>query len=112
MSNLNVIRNSGFQCLLYTNFIVLKKYRVDTAAQIMGHHKDTLYKWIRGERPFPVDEVPNLTKATGDTGYLEYLCDQSGFCLMPKIKDRATAKMFSHMAQVMRSVIDLKEEEK
>ena len=64
-SNINITRNKGFQSLLYVNFIVKKKYRVEVIAQIMGYHKDTLYKWIRGERPFPIDEVPNLVKSTG-----------------------------------------------
>jgi len=107
-----MIRNSGLQNLLYVNFIVKKKYRVDVVAQIMGRHKDTLYKWVRGEHPFPVDEIPNLTKATEDTEYLEYLCDRAGYSLMPKIKDKGTARTFSHMVKVLLSAIDLKEETK
>lgn len=111
-SNLNKVRNRGLQNLLYVNFVVKKKYRVDTVAQIMGYHKDTLYKWIRGERPFPVDEISNLTNSTGDPEYLEYLANRSGFTLLPIIKDKATAKMFTHMVVILQSALNLKEEEK
>jgi len=108
-SNLNKVRNSGLQNLLYVNFIVKKKYRVDEVSKIMGYHKDTVYRWIRGERPFPVDEIPNLVKSTGDIEYLEYLADLCDFSIMPKIKDKTTAKMLFQMTKIFQSAIDLEE---
>ena len=109
MGNLNNKGRSGFQSLLYVNFIFKKKYRVDDTAQKMGIHKDTLYKWVRGENPFPIDQLTNLVKATGDLDFLEYFCEPCGYSLIPKIKDKGTAKMFSQMARIMQSAIDLEE---
>ena len=117
MGKLKMSEQNGFQSLLYVNFIIRKKYRVDEVAQKWvgrngkkGIHKDTLYKWIRGENHFPPDRIAELVNATGDIEYLEYHCDPCGFTLMPKIKDKHTAKMISHMVRLMQSAIDLKEE--
>ena len=109
MGNLNNKGRNGFQSLLYVNFIVRKKYRVDETAKKMGIHKDTLYRWIRGDNPFSVDYLGDLVKATGDLDFLEYFCEPCGYSLIPKIKDKGTAKMFSQMARIIQSAIDLEE---
>ena len=109
-SKLKMNNKNGFQSLLYVNFIIRKRYRVDTTAQNMGIHKDTLYKWIRGERPFPVDQISNLVNATRDVEYLEYFCDPCNYTPMPKIKDKSIIKMFSQMVKVMQSAINLKQD--
>lgn len=111
MGNLKMTSNSGFQCLLYTNFRIKKKYSVDSIAQNMGIHKDTLHKWIYGKNLFPADRIASLTKATRDLDYLEYVCNQCDYTAMPKIKDKNTARMFAQMARVMLAAINLKEEE-
>ena len=109
-SNLNLNNNSGFQCLLYTNFRIKKKYSVDTVAQKMGIHKDTLHKWIYGKNLFPADRIIPLTKATGDLDYLEYVCNQCDYTAMPRITDKQTAKTFAHMSRIMLAAIGFKEE--
>lgn len=111
-SHTKMKKKNEFQSLTYVNFIVLQKYRVDAVAQKMGIHVDTLYKKIRGERPWQVDDIPRLVNATGDIGYLEYLCDPCGYMLIPKIKDRATARMFSQMVKVLQSATNGKNEDK
>jgi len=97
---------SGTQCLLYINFIVKKKYRVDTIAQIMKIHPDTLYKYIRGERDFPIDRLADLVNATGDSEYLEYHANACGYVLMPKIKNRKTIEILGQMAKLMLTATD------
>lgn len=109
MSNLKNGGNFGFQSLMYVNFIVKKKYRVDETAKKMNIHKDTLYRYIRGENPFPIDLIPSLVKATEDIEYIEFFTESCGLSLIPKIKDKGTAKMFSQMARLIQSAIDLEE---
>ncbi len=102
-------RIKGLQSLLYVNFRIRKKYKVDTVVLKWPNKpisSSTLHKWISGDRPFPVDQLAHLCIATEDTEYLEYYCDQCGYTLMPKIKDKATAKMFAKMVMVMQSAID------
>lgn len=110
-SNLIINGVSALQCLLYTNFHIKKKYRVDTVAEIMGVSSDTLYKWINGTRLFPADRLSSLTLATNDTEYLDFLAGKCGYSIIPKLRDKNTLKMFAHMVEVMRSAIDLKGEE-
>ena len=110
-SNLILNDVSALQCLLYTNFHIKKKYRVDTVAEKMGISSDTLYKWINGTRLFPADRLPSLTIATGDKEYLDFLAGQCGYSIIPKLKDKSTLKMFAHMVEVMQSAIKLKDEE-
>lgn len=108
----NLILNgvSALQCLLYTNFHIKKKYRVDAVADTMGVAADTLYKWINGTRLFPADRLPSLTIATCDTEYLDFLAGQCGYSIIPKLKDKSTLKMFAHMVEIMQSAINLKGE--
>jgi len=111
-AKMNKIR--GLQSLLYVNFRIRKKYKVDTVVQNWPGKplsSSTLHKWISGDRPFPVDQLSNLTNATEDTEYLEYYCDQCGYTLMPKIKDKSTAKIVSQMVRIMQSAIDQKDKE-
>ena len=66
-SNLNCASISGFSALLYVNFIIKKKYRVDAVAREMQIATDTLYRYIRGENVVPPDRIIDLIKATGDS---------------------------------------------
>ena len=74
MGNPNNDGSIGFQSLLYVNFIIKKKYRVDETAKGMQIATDTLYRYIRGENIIPPDRIIDLIKVTGDTEYLEFFC--------------------------------------
>jgi len=95
--------NSGTQCLLYTNFVIKAKYPVDSVAEKMGVHRDTLYKWIEGKNLFPADRLAPLVIATGDLEYLEYILDKCGYVLLPKIRDKKAAETMIQMAKVFMS---------
>ena len=102
---------SGFQSLLYFNFILQKKYRVDTIAQKMGINKDTLYKYIRGERPFPPDRISDLYNTTEDLSYLTFFLDPCGFVPIKPIEDKETSKMLLSLVELIQSAINKKEGE-
>jgi len=95
--------NSGLQCLLYTNFVIKGKYPVDSVAEKMGIHRDTLYKWIEGVNLFPADRLAPLVVATGDPEYLEYILDKCGYAVLPKIRDKKAAETMIQMAKVFMS---------
>lgn len=105
----------GLQSLLYVNFRVLKKYRVDTVAKNWKPKpisESILHKWISGDRPFPVDQLSNLVNATDDPQYLEYYANRCGYTLLPLIKDKSARKNLSYMVQMFQSAINFKEDEK
>ena len=74
MGNPNNDGSIGFSSLLYVNFIIKKKYRVDETAKGMQIATDTLYRYVRGENIIPPDRIIDLVKVTGDTEYLEFFC--------------------------------------
>lgn len=78
--------NSGFSSLLYVNFIIKKKYRIDDVAKEMRIATDTLYRYVRGENVIPPDRIIDLVKATGDIEYLEFFCDPCGYVPVPQAK--------------------------
>lgn len=84
MSNLNGSQISGFGALLYVNFVIKKKYRVDVIAKEMQIATDTLYRYIRGENIIPPDRISDLVKATGDIEYLEFFCEPAGYLPVTK----------------------------
>ena len=86
--------------MMYYNFHIAEKYSVDSVAQKMGIHRDTLYKWINGTNTFPANEIIDLIKATGDISYLEFIADKCGYALIPKIKDRKTAETVLFIAKM------------
>ena len=96
---------------MYLIFIIKKKHRVDLIADRMKVHRDSLYRWIRADKPFPVDQLASLINATEDVEFLEYFADQCGYSIMPKIKDKKTAKVVSQMAKIMLSATDEKNNE-
>jgi len=106
MSNLNNSPNYGFQALLYYRFIIEKTYRVDDISKAMNIHKDTLYRYVRGENKFPIDQISSLVNATKDLRYLEYFCDPCGYTLLPKIKDKTTVKVISNIAKILQSAVE------
>lgn len=95
--------NNGLGVLLYCNFILKKKYSVDSVAQKMGIHKDTLYKYINGTHIFPAERLIGLTLATDDYEYLDYIADQCNRAIIPKIKDKKTAEAMIQMAKIFLS---------
>lgn len=82
--------NSGFGSLLYVNFIIKKKYRIDDVAKEMRIATDTLYRYVRGENIIPPDRIIDLVKATGDVEYLEFFCDPCGYVPVPQSSGRLT----------------------
>ncbi len=82
--NLNGSTISGFSALLYVNFIIKKKYRVDAIAKEMQIANDTLYRYIRGENVMPADRIVDLVNATKDIDYLEFFCEPAGFLPVTK----------------------------
>ena len=78
----------------------------------MGIHKDSLYRWVRGDKPFPIDKLPDLINATEDVEFLEYLADQCSYSLIPKIGNRKTAEIMNQMAKVMLSATNLNGKDK
>ena len=104
--NLKMVKRIGFQNLLYVRFIIEKRYRVDEVARKLDIHKDTLYRWIRGDNPFPIDQLPHLVKATDDPIYLKYLAREAGFSLVEQVKDKKTAEAISRIADILISCIN------
>ena len=88
--NLNGSQISGFSALLYVNFIIRKKYRVDAVAKEMQIATDTLYRYVRGENVIPPDRVVDLVKATGDVEFLDFFCEPCGFAAVPVQKAKLT----------------------
>lgn len=89
-NNLNSSSISGFSALLYVNFIIKKKCRVDAVAKEMQIATDTLYRYIRGENIIPPDRVVDLIRTTGDVEYLEFFCEPCGYVPVRAIEGRMT----------------------
>jgi len=106
MSNLNNSPNYGFQALLYYRFTIERKHHVDEVSKKMGIHKDTLYRYTRGDNKFPIDQISNLVNAIGDIGFLEYFCEPCGYTLLPKIKDKTTVKVISNIAKILQNAVE------
>lgn len=83
MNNVGGTSISGFSALLYVNFIIKKKYRVDVIAKDMHIATDTLYRYIRGENIMPPDRIIDLIRATKDKEYLDFFCEPVGFLAIP-----------------------------
>jgi hypothetical protein len=86
MNNINGTQISGFSALLYVNFIIKKKYRVDFVAKEMRIATDTLYRYIRGENIIPPDRIIDLIQATKDIEYLDFFCEPIGYLAVPAPK--------------------------
>ena len=106
IDKLNMKAKMGFQSLLYYKFVVHKTYRVDTVAEKMGLSSDTLYRYVRGDRPFPIDRLSDLVNATGDFEYLEYFNDRCGYSVIPKIKDKTTTEIMTQIAEIFLSATE------
>jgi predicted transcriptional regulator len=104
--------NNGFSVLLYCNFIIKKKYGVDAVSQKMGIAKDTLYKYVNGSHVFPAEKLIDLTNATEDMEYLEYIADKCNRTVITKIKDKKTAEAMIEMAKLFLSATAGREEGK
>ena len=102
--NLNSSPISGFSALLYVNFIIKKKYRVDAVAREMQIATDTLYRYIRGENVVPPDRIIDLINATGDSELLEFFCEPCGFIPVRTIKGKPTPEE-REKDQIMLSIL-------
>lgn len=72
----------------------------------MGISKDLLYRYIRGNKQFPADRLPDLVNATDDLEYLDFLLSECNLTSIPKIKDKTTAKMFFQLMKLMESALN------
>ena len=78
-----MMQHSGFQQLLYRKFFQDRIARVDDVAHQLNVGRSTMYAWIDGERQFPVDLVGLLTRITGDSDFLDFILQGTGYTLAP-----------------------------
>ena len=109
MGNLKFGGPTGYQTLLYYKFIASKQHDAASVAQKMQVSLDSLYRWVRGDRSMPIDRIPDLVNATGDLEFLEYLTEKCGFSLIPKIRDKATFKIFGQLVNIFQSAMSANE---
>jgi len=83
--NLKLLDKFRFQDLLYFVFIQHGKFRVDQTAARMKIHPDTLYRYCRGELPFPIDRLKDLVQATRWKGWGQFFYSNSSFEVKKKI---------------------------
>jgi len=106
----------GLRQLMYTNFIVLKKYSLDKAVENWPDESITstssIYKWMEAIRDPSIKQIINLTIATKDSIYIEYIANQAGYSVIPQIKDRASLKVLSHLSKLCDSAINGNNDEK
>jgi hypothetical protein len=69
-------------------FIIEKKFRVDDIAKKMKISSDLLYRYIRGDKPFPFFRLIPLLKATKDLRILVAICREMGGIFVPYIKHK------------------------
>ena len=103
------LKNNGsgrFQNQLYTYFISDKKRRVDETAEKMGCHRDTLYRWIRGDNPFPIDELDNLTRAIEDSYFIEHFTRMCGYRITREITDKKAIIILEEIRNLISAVIE------
>jgi hypothetical protein len=105
LNNLNGSSISGFSALLYVNFIIKKKYRVDDVAREMQIASDTLYRYVRGENIIPPDRISDLVKATSDVEYLEFFCEPIGYAPVPIPQTTGARKDSLQAGQIHLSIL-------
>jgi len=113
MNNLVNLKNHpdfGFGALLYYKFIIASEQDVALVSEKMKISPDTLYRYVRGALPFPIDRLPDLVTATGDLKFLEYFANKCDYTLIPKVKDRKTAEMLIRVAEMFLSATGDKSE--
>jgi hypothetical protein len=91
-------------------FIIADEHDVASVSEKMKISPDTLYRYVRGALPFPIDRLPDLVNATGNLKFLEYFANKCDYTLIPKIKDRKTAEMLIRVAQMFMSATGNDEE--
>jgi len=92
-----------FQNLLYSKFILKRHHRVEPVSDLLKIHKDTLYRKIRGDSEFRIDELPALLNATNDIEYINYLLRDTNFIAIPK-PDKRFEKMLFELAKSMLAI--------
>lgn len=97
-----------FQPYLHYRFIHEDEFDVGEVSKKMGIRPSSLYKWISGERLFPVDHLLSFMKAT-DFDYLKYLAKNCGFNLAPEIKSKRFTELIAELIKILSSFVDLEE---
>jgi len=104
--NLKNNKSSRFQNQLYQYFITDKKKRVDETAEKMGIHRDTLYRWIRGDNPFPIDELDNLTNAIEEPYFIEHFATICGYKMINEITDKKVLSFLEELKKLISAVTE------
>jgi len=100
---------------MVSNFMKTKKYSLDKTVENWPDKSITstssLYKWMEG-REMPIHQIINLTIATKDSCYLDFIANQAGYSVIPQIKDKGTLRMFLHFSKVTEAIINGYSDEK
>ena len=101
--NLKKLDNFRFQDFLYLVFITYKKFRVDQTAARMEIDPDTLYRYCRGELPFPIDRLRYLIQATGWKGWGNYFYSNTPFVVKEELPLK-TQELLSELSLALSAV--------
>lgn len=108
-SNLKNGHDFGYQALLYYVFIISAEFDVASVSEKMKISADTLYRYVRGALPFPVDRLADLVNATGDKRFLDYFAKKCDYSLIPVIKNQREREIMRHTAEVIMAATGAKE---
>jgi transcriptional regulator with XRE-family HTH domain len=89
--NPNGFEDLDFQIQVYCRFRDSESYTVASVAEKMKIAEDTLRRYINGRSLIPADRVPDLVNATGDSFFIQELCNACGYFPIKKI-DHIEAK--------------------
>ena len=98
--NLKKLDEFRFQDLLYFVFIQHDKFRIDQTAARMKIHPDTLYRYCRGELPFPVDRLDDLVEATDWKGWGQYFYRNTDYAIKKKLPQE-TRRLLSDIGHAL-----------
>jgi AraC-like DNA-binding protein len=93
--------NFDFHQLLHCLLIVSGDYEVASVAEKMHISSDTLYRYVEDKLSFPIERLVDLTNATDDLRFLDYFASKCGYNLVPKIRDRQTAKSLRLLSNIL-----------
>lgn len=99
------------QAFLHYKFIHMGEYKVEDVSKEMDISASLLYKYISGERQFPVDQLEFFMKAT-DFDYLRRLAGRCGFNLVPIIKNKIVRDLMESIINIISCAIDLEDKRK
>jgi len=90
-----------FQAHLYEVFIIQKKYRVEDVSKKMNTSSDLLYRYIRGDKRFPLARFLDYLKATHDLDALKYLARETGMLLIPQVKSEKVSNLMIEISRIL-----------